>query len=34
MRAMSKSMGGESNPDETIDDIRALPEAIKKLVDR
>jgi HAD superfamily hydrolase (TIGR01509 family) len=34
MRAMSKHMGGESNPDETIDDIRALPEAIKKLVDR
>ena len=34
MRAMTKSMGGETNPDETIDDIRALPEAIKKLVDR
>jgi len=34
MRSNSKLIEGESNPDETIDDIRALPDAIRKLVDR
>ena len=34
MRSKGKLIKGESNPDETIDDIRALPDAIRKLVDR
>ena len=34
MRSESKPAQGESNPDEIIDDIRALPDAIRKLVDR
>ncbi|MBT7796685.1 MAG: HAD family hydrolase [Gammaproteobacteria bacterium] len=34
MKSNDKLIKGESNPDETIDDIRALPDAIRKLVDR
>ena len=34
MRSNGRSFEGESKPDETIDDIRALPDAIMKLVDR
>jgi HAD superfamily hydrolase (TIGR01509 family) len=34
MRSKGKPVEGESTPDETIDDIRALPDAIRKLVDR
>tara|TARA_B100000809_G_scaffold90523_1_gene89028 strand:+ start:1363 stop:2055 length:693 start_codon:yes stop_codon:yes gene_type:complete len=34
MRSKGELIEGESNPDETIDDIRALPDAIRKLVDR
>ena len=34
MRSKGKSTEGETNPDVTIDDIRALPEAIRKFVDR
>lgn len=34
MRSKDKPDKGESNPDETIDDIRALPDAIRKLVNR
>jgi HAD superfamily hydrolase (TIGR01509 family) len=34
MRSMDQPVKGESNPDQTIDDIRALPDAIRKLVDR
>lgn len=34
MRSKDSPAPGESNPDETIDDIRALPDAIRKLVDR
>ena len=34
MRSKGKSTEGETNPDVTIEDIRALPEAIRKFVDR
>jgi len=34
MRSSSVSVKGNSNPDETINDIRELPDAIRKLVDR
>jgi FMN phosphatase YigB (HAD superfamily) len=34
MRSNSSSNEGESNPDETINDIRELPDAIRRLVDR
>ena len=34
MRSKGRSLKGESNPDETITDIRALPDAIRNLVDR
>jgi putative hydrolase of the HAD superfamily len=34
MRSKSRSSEGDSEPDETIDDIRELPDAIRKLVDR
>ena len=34
MRSKSKPIEGESHPDETIEDIRALPEAIRKIVGR
>jgi len=34
MKTKDRSIEGETNPDETITDIRALPNAIKKLVDR
>jgi putative hydrolase of the HAD superfamily len=33
MRSKGRPVEGKSNPDETIDDIRALPDAIRKLVD-
>ncbi|MDA0271883.1 MAG: HAD family hydrolase [Proteobacteria bacterium] len=34
MRSKDNPVKGETNPDQTIDDIRALPDAIRKLVDR
>ena len=34
MRPKTGSVEGDSNPDETIDDIRELPDAIRKLIDR
>ena len=34
MRSNSSSIEGKSNPDETINDIRDLPDAIRRLVDR
>ena len=34
LRSKTRSAKGESNPDETIDDIRALPNAIRNLLNR
>jgi len=34
LRSKARAIKGESNPDETIDDIRALPDAIRNLLDR